>query len=164
MKKQSKIVLWVVLILTFLLTIGWPFHIRNLSESELQTAQAIFGESVDYEEVRIKNGGFLTWIYPGVTIGNTIAFPKGAYDETEVSDQALFLHEMTHVWQYQNHGLSYIPRALYEEIFTDAYVVHYDAAKTFAEYDVEEQAEIVAEYHLLAKPEYEDYIREIQGN
>lgn len=163
MKKKHifLLVAGVFLILCVLLIL--PLASRDLSEVELEIAEVIFGDSLDYSQVRVKEGGLLTWIYPGVTLCNTIAFPVGSYDEHDLHDQALFLHELTHVWQCQNHGLSYIPRALYEEIFTDAYVVYFDEKKSFADYDVEEQGEIVAEYHLTGEPLYEGYILEIKG-
>jgi hypothetical protein len=159
---MKKLYIAISIVTLLLIAVLFPFKSRDLSESELEIAQAIFGESIEYSRVRIEEGGILTWIYPGVTLGNTIAFPKGAYDELNLKDQALLLHELTHVWQYQNSGLGYIPRALYEEIFTDAYVVHYDEAKSFADYDIEEQGEIVAEYHLTGEPLFSVYIEELQ--
>jgi len=137
---------------------------RALSESELLLAESIFGPSVSYDQVRVKFGGLLTWIYPGVTVGNVISFPEGVYDETGVKDQALLLHEFTHVWQYQHEGFGYLSRALFEEVFTPAYVIHYDKSKSFTDYDIEEQGEIVAEYFLTGDPRFEVYIEEIQNS
>ncbi|MFA4815021.1 MAG: DUF4157 domain-containing protein [Candidatus Gracilibacteria bacterium] len=136
---------------------------RPLTGGELLLAEVIFGDSIDYDQVRIKSGGSLTWIYPGVTLGNVIAFPEGAYDETDIKAQALLLHELTHVWQYQSAGWGYVPRALYEEVFQQAYVIHYDESKSFTDYDIEEQGEIVAEYFLMGDRRFEVYIEEIQG-
>jgi Domain of unknown function (DUF4157) len=167
MKIFKKILLFLPLFLLVMAGIFFLpllFGTRPLSENEEETAGLIFGGSIDYEQVRIKNGGPLTWIYPGVTIGHIISFPRDNYDENSREDRALFLHEMTHVWQYEHIGLSYIPRALYEEIFQpDAYTVHYDAEKNFLDYDVEEQAEIVAEYYLTQKSEYEFYIQDFKA-
>lgn len=136
---------------------------QPLSAKEILIAKSVFSESIDYKEVKIKSGGLLTWIYPGVTVGNTIAFPKKAYDEENLEDQALLIHELTHVWQFQHEGIRYLFQALYAEVFTDnPYVIHYEESKSFQDYDVEEQAEIAAEYYLTKEPKFETYIEEIQ--
>jgi len=124
----------------------------------------MFAEGLNLDPIKIREGGVLTWVYPAVTTGNTISFPTGAYDPNDRKDQALLLHELAHVWQFQHNGLGYVPRALYEEITQpDAYVVHYDPSKTFGEYDIEEQAEIVAEYFLTGNASYEPYLQEIRS-
>ncbi len=139
------------------------FGTRPLSEAELALARPIFGKSIRYEKVRVNIGGPLTWIYPGVTTGNTISFPRDSYNQTRQKDQALLLHELTHVWQFQHHGISYLPRAVWEEVTqSDAYTVHFDADKNFQEYDVEEQGEIVAEYFLTGEERYAPYIGELK--
>lgn len=162
MKRIKKILLYSILsIVTILIILFAPvlFGTRQLSEAELLISKNIFGSNIDHKKVRINIGGPLTWIYPAVTIGHTISFPKNNYNPDNVKDQALFIHEMTHVWQYENIGFIYAPRSLYEEISQkNAYVVHYDEKKAFIEYDLEEQAEIMAEYHLTKNPIYQKYI------
>lgn len=138
------------------------FNKRPLSESELALLSPLYASSVDFKKIRIKYGGPLTWIFPGVTIGNTISFPKHAYDEQDRKDQALLVHEVCHVWQYQNFGIRYIPRSLWELLTQrDAYVIHYEASKSFRDYDVEEQCEIMAEYFLSGDSKYAPYIQEV---
>lgn len=136
---------------------------RPLTEEELAIAKPIFETSLEYKKIRINNGGPLTWIYPALTTGNTISFPENFNGSTGKA-HALFLHEMTHVWQYQNHGIGYLPRALFEEITQrDAYTVHYDVSKRFLDYDIEEQAEIVAEYFLTKNESYVPYMTELRS-
>lgn len=84
--------------------------------------------------------------------------------KTDQKDQALLVHELCHVWQYQHFGPGYIPRSLWELITQrDTYVVHYDAEKSFREYDIEEQCEIVAEYFLTNDIRYETYVEEVRA-
>ncbi|MBP9827586.1 DUF4157 domain-containing protein [Patescibacteria group bacterium] len=136
---------------------------RPLSEDERAILLPVFEQSVDLEAVRIKSGGPLTLVYPGITLGNTIAFPKGRFDLAVSDDQALLVHEVVHVWQYQHFGLSYIPRSLFELISQrDTYVVHHDSEKDFLDYDIEEQAEIVAEYYLTSPEIYQPYIETLR--
>jgi hypothetical protein len=123
----------------------------------------MYGESVQFDKVRVKIGGPLTWVYPGITLGNTISFPKGAYDEDDRKDQALLVHEACHVWQYQHFGIGYIPRSLWELVTQrDTYVVHFDESKSLREYDIEEQCEITAEYFLTQDEKYLPYLEEIR--
>lgn len=135
---------------------------RPLNTEEVTLLKPIFGSSIDYTKVKIKTGGPLTLVYPGITLGNTISFPKGKYDFENEKFRALFVHEFVHIWQYQNFGLGYIPRSLWE-LFTqrDTYVIHYDESKNFRDYDVEEQGEIVADYYLTGDSRYERYIEEL---
>lgn len=163
--KRSVIIGTVVLsILTLGVFLFGPIFIgtRSLSTEEIALVKPIFETSLDYEQIRINYGGPLTWIYPALTTGNTISFPKG-FDESNKKAQALIVHEMTHVWQYQNHGIDYLPRALFEEITEpNPYTVHYDVSKHLLDYDVEEQAEIVAEYSLNQNESYLPYIAELR--
>ncbi|MFC1702997.1 DUF4157 domain-containing protein [Patescibacteria group bacterium] len=139
------------------------FGTRVLSEDEIIVARSVFAESVDIERVRIKSGGPLTWFGAGVTIGNVISFPKKKYDGSD-RVQPWLVHELTHVWQYQHHGLGYIPRSVWEQMTQeDAYAVQYDAGKSFLEYDIEEQAVIVADNFVQENQRYAPYILELRG-
>ncbi|EKD33200.1 MAG: hypothetical protein ACD_76C00069G0004 [uncultured bacterium] len=165
MKRIKHTWLWIlVVILIFIFIVLSPAFVgtRPLTETEQKLAERIFEQSLDYNNIQINTGGPLTWIYPAVTTGNTISFPKGNYNQTDKKSQALLLHELTHVWQYQNYGWGYLPRAVFEEISqSDAYVIHFDESKSFRDYDIEEQAEIVAEYFLTNNEKYLPYIAEL---
>ncbi|MFZ2682280.1 MAG: DUF4157 domain-containing protein [Patescibacteria group bacterium] len=164
--KKTLIIATLVIFALFVITIFSPllYGKRSLTEKELTILQPVYESSVDFDKVKIKSGGPLTFVYPGVTIGNTVSFPKDAYNENDQKDQALLVHELCHVWQYQHFGLGYIPRSLWELITQrDTYVIHYDAKKSFREYDIEEQCEIVAEYFLTEDIRYASYIEELRA-
>ncbi len=134
---------------------------RTLTDGERTILEKLYGESINYDEVRIKHGGILMIIYPGLTIGNTITFPRH-WEADTLKKQALLVHEGCHIWQYQNFGLGYIPRALLETLTErNAYSVNFDEAKSFREYDIEEQCEIVAEYFLTGNETLAPYIAEL---
>lgn len=167
MKKTIKLSIASVLLLImcFVIVNFTPlfFRTRTLTDVEREIIQSIFLDNIDLEKIRIKDGGPLTLIYPALTIGNTISFSKKSHNLEAEKESALLLHEITHVWQFQHFGWSYLPQALFEEITQkDAYVVHFDEQKTFRKYDIEEQAEIVAEYFLTQEQTYIQYINEIQ--
>lgn len=130
------------------------FGARALTDDERAAAVSVFGDSVDFSAVRIKEGGLLTWTGAGVTIGNTISFPRGHYDGS-VRGRAWLVHELTHVWQYQHGGPGYILRSVWEQLTEDdAYDVRYAEGKEFADYDIEEQAVIVAEWYATGDERY----------
>ena len=164
---KRKYIVSFLIILALIFTIIFSpllYGKRPLTQAELAFLQPIYQSSVDLDRIRVKSGGPLTLVYPGITIGNTISFPKDAYNENDQKDQALLVHELCHVWQYQHFGVGYIPRSLWELVTQrDTYVIHYDATKSFREYDIEEQCEIVAEYFLTGDERYELYIEELSS-
>lgn len=62
--------------------------------------------------------------------------------------QGLFLHEMTHVWQTQVHGLLYLP--LRRHVFC-RYTYALQPGKPLHRYGIEQQAEIVRHAFLLRR-------------
>jgi len=141
---------------------------RKLHPEEQTIAYKIFEKSVIYDRVRVDvngnfDGGAYVW-------GNTITFSKNEeYEKYRFLKRykALLLHEMTHVWRYQNFGWGYVTECL-SEIATEgkgkedgAYKVHYDPDKAFIDYDCEEQAEIVRDYYL-GESKYMPLIHELR--
>lgn len=155
----------ITLIVLFLAFVFLPmfFGLRPLSDHERSVLEPIFEESVDFDRVRIKSGGPVTLVFPGMAIRNTISLPT-LYDEMNQKHEALLAHETCHIWQFQHFGMGYIPRSLWELITQhDTYVVHHDASKSFRDYDIEEQCEIVAGYYLGEVDQYQPYIDELRS-
>src|SRR5205085_9752792 len=74
---------------------------RSLRPEEIEFLRGIYGNSIDYSEVRIKEGGsgLLNAGDRSRTTGNTI------YMDIDSSDprwNQTLVHEMGHVWQFQN--------------------------------------------------------------
>lgn len=92
-------------------TVQAGFTGRRLSEGEERLARSIFGASIDYARVRLIPTGFLEYR----TVANTIRVPEDFTIDDEYMAQTL-IHEMTHVWQYQHGGTSYISVSLAAQI------------------------------------------------
>ncbi len=78
---------------------------RGLRPDEEERLRKIFGDSIDYSAVTVKEGS--AGIFAGdraLTMGNTIYMKDDKSFETLV-------HEMTHVWQFQNGGNDYMAKA-----------------------------------------------------
>ena len=127
---------------------------RPLTEGERVLARTIFGEHVDYDAVTIRRRSFALLQPVGVfmaPMGHIHVHPKSSKwrDDYSLADgalQALFLHELTHVWQAQKMGRFYLllmrhPFCRYH------YAVH--AGRKLERYGLEQQATIVEHLHLL---------------
>jgi hypothetical protein len=92
------------------------------------------------------------------TVGNNIYIPNDFSITDEHAAQTL-IHELTHVWQYQHTGTSYISRALSAQIgaairsgsrnLAYAYTITADAS--FFDFNPEQQGHIVENYFAMLR-------------
>lgn len=128
------------------------FNTRPLSKKELDIAQTIFGQSVHYRRVRIDNAA-----YAGPKQHRFAYVSFFTINSWGNMNPSFFIHELTHVWQYQQMGAVYIPRALWAQFSTEGY--NYGglpklnaflvANKKLEDFNLEQQADIVADYYRL---------------
>lgn len=121
---------------------------------ERALTHAMFGDAIDPAPVRIKRRKF--WpLHPRDTTmapnGHLWFHPDAEHYCDDFSQQPLslqghFLHEMTHVWQVQQHGRWHLPLRRPPWCRYD-YVLM--PGKAFARYGIEQQAEIVRHAFLL---------------
>lgn len=127
---------------------------RGLTDAEAALARSMFGDAIDPGRVRIHQARW--WRFqPRAALmapdGDIWCHPQGhlyrpCYASASLRMQALFVHEMTHVWQAQRGGRWYLP--LMRHPFC-RYVYTLKPGKPFARYGIEQQAEIVADAFLL---------------
>lgn len=102
-----------------------------------------------------------------ITIGEWVYFPhplrtEAAHLESGIfGDMAWLLHELTHVWQYRQRGFRYIFDAAREQIRLGRTAYAYRGADglreatarhaSLADFNPEQQGEIVRDYYLRAK-------------
>jgi hypothetical protein len=127
---------------------------RPLTPGERNLAASVFGDSIDYEPVKIVRRAW--WpLQPR----NIVMAPCGNIHFHRASDlwsddfaaeplhrQGLFIHEMTHVWQAQLRGKYYLP--LMRHPFCK-YRYTFRPGRPFDRYGLEQQAEIVRHAFLL---------------
>ena len=126
---------------------------RPLTPGEIALAHPLFGDSIDYAEVRLFRGKW--WpLQPRrsamAPTGNIHFHPDGGgYSEDfaaePLSRQAFFIHELTHVWQAQTKGRFYLP--LMRHPFC-RYRYDLKPGRPFNRYGLEQQAEIVKDVFL----------------
>ena len=121
---------------------------RHLTSGEVALAQSIFGDAIDYSIVRLFEGKWWPF-HPRraamAPTGDIWFHPDGGgwsedFSHEPLSRQGFFIHELTHVWQAQRGGLLYLP--LMRHPFC-RYAYRLDRGRTFLEYGIEQQAEIV---------------------
>jgi len=119
-------------------------------------AKTVFGKSVDYSKVRIHNDTSNMF-----QANNTTVTPNGEMycannysDDFSKSDKGHFIHEMTHVWQYQNNVLNPRVAAATEWVkscgcYGSCYCYTADPKKDLTDYNLEQQAVMVADLFAL---------------
>jgi hypothetical protein len=88
---------------------------RKLTGDERAYLETIYGDSIDYDMIRVKRGGPLTNVMAPHTVGNTVYMPDDQFDKNgklTASGLETLGHEVGHVWQNQNGGGDYIGNAL----------------------------------------------------
>jgi len=121
---------------------------RSLTPGETELARSIFGSAIDYSKVQLIRGKWWPFHPKNAAMapmGNIWFHPEGGgwsedFSMEPLLAQGFFIHEMTHVWQAQNHGRFYLPLMRHPLC---RYAYHLEEGKPFARYGIEQQAEIV---------------------
>ncbi len=126
---------------------------RPLLPAERSLAEGVFGTSVAYARVRL----IPTRILEYRTVGNTIRVPED-FTIAQPYMAETFIHEMTHVWQYQHGGTSYISASLSAQIVGTIAAGSRNAAydyvpnrRSFFEFTPEQQGLIVQNYFAMQR-------------
>jgi hypothetical protein len=127
---------------------------RPLSHGEIALAGGLFGDAIDYRQVRLHHRKWWPlqprdWIM--APAGELWLHPDGPlagidFAEAGLVLQGLFIHEMTHVWQHQQ-GI----RLLLRRHPFCRYDYRLEPGKRFEDYGIEQQAEIVRDAFLASR-------------
>jgi hypothetical protein len=127
---------------------------RPLTAGETAMASAVFGDAIDYAKVRIFKRRYLPF---GLQPRNCAMSPNGSIyfhrsccltDFSTGDDHARhwFMHEMVHVWQHQ---LGYPVRLRGAIRLGLSYDYQLAADKTLADFNMEAQGDLLADYFAL---------------
>ncbi len=128
---------------------------RALYEWERAVVRDIFQTGVDASRIRIVETQVLN---APTTLGNQIRVSPGWTFEN--ANKPVLVHEVMHVWQYQNLGTRYITDSVYHNaaghIATGNRNVAYmnyrlSSTSSLTEFSAEEQATIVGDYYELTR-------------
>lgn len=137
---------------------------RTLTKKEVALAREVFGDSIDYSRVRVHSAPYLPWLEKRAMTPSGEIFLGAHYhayrrysghDLSEMKPDG-FIHEMTHVWQYQNGILNPVIASIKERLnrnlgYEDAYSYFLEAEKDLVDYGLEQQAQIIEDSHALEK-------------
>lgn len=118
-------------------------QVRGLSETERHVLAPIFGESVDLNCVKLREGvrGPVNASRRAFVIENSIYFPR----EYLPLRTHILVHEVCHVWQFQNGGHAYIGDSVHAQLLGDGYELEKGLlqGKSWPELNAEQQATLV---------------------
>lgn len=128
--------------------------VRPLTASEIELARTMFGDAIDYGRARVANrkwAFFQSKRYIMAPTGTIHFHPADAnycddFGCASLHRQGLFIHEMTHIWQYQK-GI-YLPLARHPFC---RYGYSLKPGWGLERYGLEQQAEIVRHMFLLGR-------------
>lgn len=130
------------------------YPVRPMTPGEIEMARLLFRDAVDYGRVRIYGRGFF-WFglqQPHVAMapnGNIYFTPRlyrPDFSTAPHKDRHWFMHEMVHVWQYQL-GYPVMLRGAIRLLLNYGYQLSMN--KRLADYDMEAQGELLADYFAL---------------
>jgi hypothetical protein len=137
-------------------------HTTPLTADEIAAMASVLGPTaLRYGDIRVAAGGLFDWIFKwngnlAFTTWRTMNFPRnGRHTRTNIS---IIIHELAHVYQYEQVGSRYLGEAIYMLIKTKRDCYNYDgesglkiahkANKNFLIYNREQQAQIIQDYYM----------------
>lgn len=128
--------------------------VRSMTQGEIDMAWMIFQDAIDYNKVKVHAEPYL-WF--GLQPKNTAMTPNGEiyFDESEYRadfskekprQRSWFIHEMTHVWQYQL-GYPVSVRGAIRLGLEYRYTLNH--AKKLTNFNMEAQGNLLADYYTL---------------
>lgn len=116
---------------------------RGLTEQEGAVLRQVYGDSLDYSRISIKEGnaGLLTMSGRPFVHGDTIFVPS----KHVPLRMDILVHEAAHIWQHQHGGTDYMSEALVAQFFGDGYDLGKGLreGKSWSQLNPEQQAELL---------------------
>ena len=129
-----------------------PRRWRPLSEGEIAMALLLFRDAVDYRRVRIHARRYMPFqpANCAMTPNGHLYFHASCflddYAKASLNNQHWFIHEMAHVWQHQ---LGYAVRLRGAVRVGLPYSYELTPDKTLADFNMEAQGDLLADYFVL---------------
>jgi hypothetical protein len=122
---------------------------RGMTVEEIAEARKVFGDSIDYYRVRIDTLSIMAGV-GGTHVTGYIINTVGALTKE------VLIHELTHIWQYEEGGLVYIPEAIgaqrsagYDYFGIAGLRAALNQGLDFSDFNREQQGDIARDYYIL---------------
>lgn len=140
---------------------------RSLTFAEIVLARSVYGNSIFYDDVKVHCDSYFPFGLqdPGYAMApnGELWFRKEMYFDNfaggGLEHQHTFIHEMGHVWQHQR-GMWVRLRGLFSKVAD--YTYRLDGKKKLNDYTLEQQASIIADFWLLKKLGYNQWIKNVR--
>jgi hypothetical protein len=153
-----------------------------LTGDEITTISSVLGPTaLRYEDIRVAEGGLFDLIFKlngnlAFATWHTINMPRQGHHTR--ANRAIVVHELTHIYQYEQVGTRYLGEAIYMLIKTKRDCYNYGATtgleqacaagKTYRDFNREQQAQITQDYYTLRQrgadvSAYEPFITQAQA-
>ncbi|SAK49191.1 Rhs element Vgr protein [Caballeronia calidae] len=129
-------------------------HARPLTRDEAQMARLVFRDAIDYPAVKVHARAYLPLgLQPPRTAmapNGNLYFPRGCFRDDfsacDLGNRMWFIHEMTHVWQFQ---LGYPVRLRGAIRIGLPYAYTLAEGKRLSDFNMEAQGNLLADYFAL---------------
>ncbi|SAK49702.1 Rhs element Vgr protein [Caballeronia hypogeia] len=129
-------------------------HARPLTANEVDMARLVFRDAIDYSRVKVFARAYLPFgLQPRRTAmapNGNLYFPRGCFQDDfsacDLVDRMWFIHEMTHVWQFQ---LGYPVRLRGAIRIGLPYAYRLADGKRLSDYNMEAQGNLLADWFAL---------------
>ncbi|MFV5403170.1 hypothetical protein VXQ92_00300 [Acinetobacter sp. 228] len=140
------------------------FKCRSLTPGEISICQQVFGNLIDYSTVKVMNHPYLPWqsryviMAPSGYIHARNLNYREDYSHESLAYQALFIHEMTHIYQYQQKINVVLKGAILQSAYFlsfrkyNPYKYQFNPNKSFSHYNIEQQGDIARDIFLKRIP------------
>jgi hypothetical protein len=126
------------------------FNTRAMTDDEIKLAKTVFGNSINYNLIRIDEYAVLG---PSFSGREYVSFHTiNGWGKIE---PATLIHELTHIWQYEKMGAMYMPRALHGNSKPGFYdyggvqALIDNAGKGMDAFNPEQQGDIMEDYYRI---------------
>ena len=129
------------------------FNTRSLTGGEIGQAQSVFGGSINLDRVRVDQHAFI-----GPPVSHRAYTSFHTINTWGSLPDATLIHELTHVWQFQQAGSVYIAQALSAQFHFGQAAYQYDMhelrsakqeGRGILSFNREKQAQIVEDYYRI---------------
>ncbi|ENX42740.1 hypothetical protein [Acinetobacter sp. NIPH 2100] len=130
------------------------FQYRGLTSGEIKIARSVFGELIDYAQIKIFNIPYLPWQPANIFMapnGNLFVHQKyfrPDYSICSMSLQGIFIHELAHILQFQQGTNVIVKGAILQAGYYlsfkqyNPYRYQFIRNKAFSSYNIEQQGDI----------------------
>ena len=142
----------------------YKFEYRSLTQAEIELAQQVFGDLINYPEVKIFNIPYLPWQPTNIFIapnGNLFVHPQHFsldYSQGSRALQGIFIHELAHILQHQQQTNVLLKGAILQLSYYlsfkryDPYHYRFVQGKAFVDYNIEQQGDIARDIFFKKIP------------